>query len=252
VDAALAQPPVHVEVVALLGPQHPGQCLPHHPLGVVTDRRRGDGLVELVRLLAAPPEEFAGVAERVRERGRRVAAQPDQDLGPPAAGDAEQGMGGRLSSLVGVHRIRLVEHVIGDAVLGKARPRLVSRAENAGRVGFVFAEEQPRLLFGVQVENAELVMFGAHDRIFRFDAGEQRLGLAVGPRPRVAEPQRGQHVDRRVVRGAVMHREAADDVFRTRFRVLDLDVEIVLPGEDAGVHQLVLEFVARAPAVDRD
>ena len=85
-----------------------------------------------------------------------------------------------------------------------------------------------------------------------FRAGEARLGLAVAPRPGVAEPQRGQHVEVSVGFRAVVHGDAAEDVLRCRLRVLDLDVEVVVVVEDAGVEQLVLQLMPRPGSVRGD
>jgi hypothetical protein len=49
------QPFVHVEEEILLGPQHPGQRLPHHERFIFADPGRRYGLVELIGLMLAVP-----------------------------------------------------------------------------------------------------------------------------------------------------------------------------------------------------
>ena len=196
VDVALAQPAVDVEVVALLGPQHPGQRLAHDRLGIVGHRRRRDGLVELVRLGPPPRDQLIGVGERRHERLRALASEPHQHRGLPAGRHDQPDVRRHLGPLaVGIHGVRAVQEVVADAVLGEARRGL--GAEYPRRVRFVLAEQQGRFRLGVEVENAELVVLGPDDRMCRLDAGEPGLGLTVSPRPGVAEPQRRQHVQRR-------------------------------------------------------
>ena len=48
IDAMFHEPLVEVEVKVLLGPQHPGQRLPHDKRLIFADSFRGDGLIELV------------------------------------------------------------------------------------------------------------------------------------------------------------------------------------------------------------
>ena len=75
-----------------------------------------------------------------------------------------------------------------------------------------------------------------------------RAGFVRWPRPRVAEPEGRQQMDRRVDRAAVVHGDEHADVVGCRFGVLDLDVEVAAVGEDAGVDQFVLGFEPRSLA----
>ena len=94
-------------------------------------------------------------------------------------------------------------------------------------------------------------MLGPDDRMRGLVRGRGGLGLASPPRPGVAEPQRGQHVQRGILRRAVVHGDAAQDVFGRRLRVLHLDVEVASLVEDARIDQLVLQIVPRPGPVHR-
>ena len=116
-------------------------------------------------------------------------------------------------------------------------------AEHARRVRLVLAEQQVGSGLGVQVEDAEFVVLGPGGRVRRRDPGDARLRAAGLPGPRVAEPQRGQHVQRGVPVRAIVHGDAAQDVFRPVLGVLHLDVEITAVIEDAGIDELVFQLV---------
>ncbi len=93
---------------------------------------------------------------------------------------------------------------------------------------------------------------GAHDGVCRVDPGDARLRLVGRPRPRVAEPERRQHVEGGSARRPVVHRDATDDVLRAGLGVLDLHVEVVAVVEDARVDQLVLHLLPGAGPVGGD
>ena len=253
VEAALPQPAVHVEVIALLGPQHPGQGLAHDCPRVVGHGRRRDGLVELVRLGPPLSDQLAGGGERLRQLPRSLAGEPHQHRCASAARHGQPDMRCHLGALAnGIHGVRAVQEVIADAVLGEARRRL--GAEHPHRVRLVLAEQQGRSRFGVEVEDAELVMLGPDRRVRRLgpgDTGDPRPGLVVPPRPGVAEPQRGQRVQHGIPRRAVVHGDAAQDVLGPGLGVLHLDVEIVAAIEHARIDELVLEFMAGPGPVQR-
>src|SRR5438105_2590157 len=69
------------------------------------------------------------------------------------------------------------------------------------------------------------------------------------PRPDVPEPHRRQDIDRRGLGTAIGHVNADQDVFGVGLRVFDLDVEVPIAVEHAGVHELVLGRLPAAPAV---
>ena len=84
VGLPLAQPHVDVEVVALLGPEHPRQRLPHHGLGVLFHRRWRDGVVELVSLGATHRDVLVGAGERCSQLLGSGTGQTDTGGGAPA------------------------------------------------------------------------------------------------------------------------------------------------------------------------
>ena len=94
-------------------------------------------------------------------------------------------------------------------------------------------------------------MLGPHGHPSRLD----RLRVQAGtrsvrvPRPRVAEPQGGQEVQRRRLRPAIGHRDADENVVDGRLGVLHLHVEVPVFVEDPGVEQLELRLSAPAPRV---
>ena len=66
------------------------------------------------------------------------------------------------------------------------------------------------------------------------------------------EPERGQHVQPRLLGSPVMHGDLHEDVFRGILRVFDEDVEVAVVVEDPGVDQLVLGLGLAARAVGGD
>ena len=79
--------------------------------------------------------------------------------------------------------------------------------------------------------------------------GESRMPRDVRPAPRVAEPQRRQQVQRRLLRAAIRRRDADQDVVAGALRVLDLHVVVPAVVEDAGVRELELHPRAAARGV---
>ena len=75
------------------------------------------------------------------------------------------------------------------------------------------------------------------------------MPVVASPRPRVPEPDRWQHVNRRRFVATVHDGDAAQDVFRGRLGILDEDVEVAMVREGAGVDQLVLRLAAAAAPV---
>ncbi len=79
---------------------------------------------------------------------------------------------------------------------------------------------------------------------------DARLGriafTGAPPGPRVAEPQRGQHLNGGGLGTVIVHRDADQDVARRGLGVLGVHVEVALVIEDAGVLKLVLRILAAA------
>jgi hypothetical protein len=241
----LAQPHVEVEVVGLLRPQHAGQRLAHDRGGVVADRRGRDRRVELVGLGAAGLDDRVEADEGVHQLRLGVGAQPHPHGHRALGGHHEPQVGGRLGALPGgVDGVGpAVDDVVVDAVLhvgGRVLPSPQARG-----VALVLAEQQ--LGAGLDVEQVppELVVVRLHDRVAGVADGRQPWPGVVGrPRPRVAVPQRRQHVDRRVLGTSVVHGDPAQEVVGGRLGVLHHDVEVAVLVEDAGVHELEFELVA--------
>ena len=65
-----------VEKIVLLGPQHPRQCLPHHPRRVLVDARGRYDAVELVGLMSTALQHLLETAvERIANRVGRGLGQ---------------------------------------------------------------------------------------------------------------------------------------------------------------------------------
>ena len=94
-------------------------------------------------------------------------------------------------------------------------------------------------------------MLGGDDCAARRVDGVQRALRLVHP-PRVAEPQRRQEVHRRRVAAAVGERDPDVDVVGRALGVLDVDVDVAVVVEDAGVEQLVLQLEPASGTVRGD
>ena len=222
-------------------------------LGLVrAERGRRDRGVELVGLGLPRRHHRVEVRERVRlGRGGRGQPVPQDRLA--ARGDDRLPVRGDLGARVGVDRAGLpVDDPPVHAVLLVRRG--VRLAGDPLGVGLVLAEQQLDRLGHVQPEVPERLVDGVDGpagRVAR-DGLQGRLGLGPAPRPRVAEPQGRQQVDRRVLRTPVAHRDPRQQVRRPGLGVVDLHVEVPAPVEHAGVQQLVLGVVEAALAVGAD
>ena len=191
----LLQPAVPVEEVELLAPQHAGEGLAHHVGCVRGDGRRGDGAIELVRLLEAgceglgnprPERDGEGLIGKAQSYGHRLA-------GPHHLPIVRRG----LRPLVGrVHGcLATLHHIIIDPVLDVGAGIRLSGKEPVVVRG-VIGKEQRHLAVAVQIVRAQR-------RMLRLDRTRARrcldllegglLGRSVGwsnPRgPVVAEPE---------------------------------------------------------------
>jgi hypothetical protein len=249
VDPVLLQPPVGVEEVVLLGPQHAGDGLPHHQHLVLRRLGGSDGMEELVRI---PLALFDHVVES-REgafRSGDVREPKAQHRRPPRV-HLEPMVGRRLGpDALGVHRLPAsLDDAVVDAVLDVG-PGIRS-AEQPLIVGLVLGEEERHLPLHVQPALSELGV-GGRDHpgaLSPVDLPKCRPGRIGPPRPRVAEPERGQNVERCRLRATVGHRDPDEDILGRGLGVLDEDVEVAVVREDAGVEQLVLQLLARPMAV---
>src|SRR5207237_7831175 len=123
-------------------------------------------------------------------------------------------------------------------VLGEERARAARKFEDVGaEVGFV---EEAGEGGGVRVVGQQTVFTSDDDR---------RLVLLGSPRPRVAVPEVRDEVNRRALGPAIVRGDAEDGRLLIFLRDLDLDVEVTIVVEDAGVEQLELAIVRAACAI---
>src|ERR1051326_3509076 len=164
-----------------------------------------------------------------------------------------------------IHRVLVaVDDAAMERLLRKRAARLRGRAEHARAVRLVVGEEEARAGRQLEAVRAEprLVQQAGERRRVRV-VGEQRAVVRRGddrlrrvtavPRPRVAEPELRDEVQRRALAAAVVRRHAHDERVLVRLGDLDLDVEVAVVVERAGVDQLVLRLgrAARAVALDQ-
>ena len=132
----------------------------------------------------------------------------------------------------------------------------VQRGEEPREVGLVLGEEElgRRGLCG-QPETTERGVLGDQPaRPVAGDPGLRPVPLLAGaaPRPGVAEPERGEQVERRGRGAPVGDGDAHQDVLGSRLGVLDEHVEVAILGEDPGVEQLELRLEPVPVAVPGD
>ena len=236
-------PVLHREVEELLGPQEPGACLPRDAPGVFFVALTHPHIEELVSLPAACLEDL------VRVGRRRAFGRQSQNEAPAGAGvqvqTVQRGRFGAFASRV--HALREALHQVGmEGVLHIETSAFV--AEQPLCVGLVFGEQQfvgPRRL---QPVLAQRDVIGEHCGFgIAADGGLRPIALASpAPRPRIAEPQRGEQHQRRRLRAAINRRYTNDQIIRAGFGVLHEDIEISPAFERAGVFQF--EFLVGVPA----
>ena len=234
------EPALHVVVVELLAPDHPGERLPGDQARVVVDGGRDHLAVELVGLHATLREHLVEArAERGVGRGRPE-ADPDH-LGLPRRDRQAVPPGDLRADAVRVHRRRACDHMVVDPVLGVRRG--VRRAVEPRQVGVVVAEQQVggrAVRTGVQLP-AQLAEPGVTHRDLAGAGGLQRRPLGTDvPGPGVAEPQVGQHVERRGLRSRVGDAHLHEQVVRVVLGMRHLDHPVAVVVERPGVEQLVL------------
>ena len=73
--------------------------------------------------------------------------------------------------------------------------------------------------------------------------------LLVTPVPDIAQPERRNQAELRLISTAVDHANADEQVFGAGFGVINEDVEVAVVIKDAGLHQLVFGLVAATATV---
>ena len=175
--------------------------------------------------------------------------QPQLDLAPGRRRHAiaQRRLG---AEPVRVDRGRARDDVVVDAVLRIGARRV--RPEDARRVCLVLAEERLRQRPVGACCRVEPVagerMVGDHER--RAVALDPRALRLVAPRPRVAEPERRQHLQRRLLGSVVLDDDPGEDLRRRGLGVGDVDRPVPFVVEGAGVEQLQLGILEAAAVVD--
>ena len=139
--------------------------------------------------------------------------------------------------------------MVVDAVLRVRRQRVGT--EDAGGVRLVLAEE--RLGQRAAGTGRALEPGAGEPVVGRLERGAVALdprpvGCLV-PAPRVAEPERRQHVELGLVRAVVLDLDADEDLGRRGLGVGHVDGPVAVAVEDAGVEELELRRRLAAPGV---
>ena len=249
------QPAAHVIGVDLLAPDEPGARLAQdlHLLRCCPGRR--ERAVELVGVRFPRGDRFVerasgpvGLRRCIRAVG---AVEPQPQLGLAARGHRHAIAKRRLGAVpVRVDGGRAGDDVVVDAVL-RVRGRRV-RPEDARCVRLVLAEERLRqrtVGAGCCFEPVagELVV-GDHER--GAVAHDARAHCLVAPRPRVAEPERRQHLQCRLLGRVVLDDDAGEDLGGRGLRVGDVDRPVAVVVERAGIEQLELGIPKAAAVTD--
>ncbi len=259
------QPARDAVQVGLLAPQHAGEGLAHDQGFLVARARSAQGGVELVGLaLTLDHHRRERVAEgigirRSELRGcrchRAISTQTQADLGAAAGGDRQPVPRRCLGPCPGRIDGRGAGHdVVVDTVLGKRRA--VRRSVEASRVGVVVAEQElwsspvGRIAY-VQGVGTQVRM-GREDRPTVGRGAQVRPHAIAIPRPGVATPQGGQHVEGRPRWAGVAYDYPHQDVVRLILCVVDLHDPVAVVIEDTRVDQFVLGLGARAAGILRD
>ena len=248
------KPTGHVVVIKLLAPQHPGEGLAHHQGLVSRGASRGQLAIELVGFGPAGGHNLVEIAARalpVRRALRSSGAQAQVQVDSIAGLDGDLVPEGALGApQLRVDRRRARDDVVVDPVLGVGRAR--RHAIEPRLVGLVLTEQQRRRrpARGRPPDQLEL----AEERVADPDRSravrrQLRLGSVEIPRPGVAEPGSGQHVQRVRLGAGVGDLDRHQDVVGAGLGVVGLDHPVAVLVESAGVEQLVLGVPLPAPAV---
>ena len=205
------EPALHVEDVALLGPQQTRQGLALDAAFVLGRLRGVDRGVELIGLLSPPVDDGVDLRERLGQAALVGEAKPQHRR--TARGHVEAIVERRLGA--GLRRVDAVlaaDDVAVEGVLDERRAAVTAGAEDALAMGLVVGEERSAAARGVErarpqpVEDRN-VAEGFHGGVVADQAQRVRGGgakadarLRAGrrrPAPGVAEPQVRQDVQGR-------------------------------------------------------
>ncbi len=251
------QPLLHVEVIELLGPQQTGQRPAlDQPLGRVQFGPL-HGIVEGTGLGPALRHQFVKAVKRVG--GRRIVRLPQAQADDAllARRHIQRVMAGRFGTRgVRIHRpLFAIDQVTVEGILHVRRGRVqrgIGRAKKAFAIRLVFGKQQRRVVGGHQSITAENRVLGADPPTLppqaRFlDHVIHRPG-GIAPTPGVAEPQRGQQMQRRGVGAAIDDPHAQQYVVGRGLGVLNEHVEIAVVVENGTIGDLKFGVVHAAPA----
>ena len=152
---------------------------------------------------------------------------------------------GRLRALVRTDRVLAARHqILVETVLAQMSGRFA--AEQFCDIGLVLAELD--LVRPVEVDHIGAEPLMVDDDVVAA-ALEGGFGPIRDPAPGVAEPDLRQHMNRRFVGTAIADGQAQQDVVGARLGIFDIDVEIAVGVEDAGIDDLELGLPPVAPRV---
>ena len=247
------QPAVDLVEVVLLRPEHAGKRLPHHVRRIGADRRRGDVLVECVRLLHSLCEHALKGApeERALLRGRGLVQPQPYRLRLPRSEGQPVVCGSFGPGPLRVHGIGPPRNdAVVDAVFGERRG--VRGAEETLRVGLVLGEEKFGGALAGEIPLSESGVIGRDHAGPRWTLRPPEGRPLAALLPGVAEPEGRQQVEGRLLRAPVMDGDLYQDILRGRLRVLHEDVEVAVAVEYPGIDELVLQVIPVALAVGLD
>src|SRR6266481_3437936 len=149
------EPTVEVEIVVLLAPQHPGQSLAVHAAFILTQRMRGDSVVEFVGIGQASSKYLVERSEGVGW-WFRTQAQPDYFAATSLDFKTIESRG-LSAELGGIHSIVIAgDHIIMKSIFYKWRR--IRLAPQATRVGLIFRKQQFWITFALKRAVAQLIM----------------------------------------------------------------------------------------------
>ena len=156
-------PTVEVEIVVLLAPQHPGQSLAVHAAFILTQRMRGDSVVEFVGIGQASSKYLVERSEGVGW-WFRTQAQPDY-LAATSLDFKTIESRGLSAQLGGIHSIVIAgDHIIMKSIFYKWRR--IRLAPQATRVGLIFRKQQFWITVALKRAVTQLIMRSQYCSLF--------------------------------------------------------------------------------------
>src|SRR5213078_2404013 len=107
-------------------------------------------------------------------------------------------------------------------------------------IGLVFAELD--LVRPVEMDRIETELSMLGQDIVP-DHLQRRLSARGEPAPVISEPDLRQYMDRCLFGPAIVNGEPQEDILGTRLGILDIDIEVAVVVEDAGIDDLEFELL---------